>query len=331
MPEMFTRLCKNLSLDQEVFLRELLARNIDVEIIDPVLGVLKTNLNGHEELFFEKDSSIMPYSVAVIAGDKVLAKKLMESKNISIPKGIHFDSLDPKPIKKAFLSMGRTAVLKPSFGSGGKGVFPNIKTTNELTYAVSELEKSRGRNTKVILEEHFRGKEYRVLLTKNGDYVAAYRDPAHIIGDGKNTVADLVKKENHLRTKVIFTALAEIKLGNEAKRVLKDNDMDIKTVPGNNEKIYLSYVSNNLAGGTFEDCTDSVHPSVIENCKKVLTAFPGLPYAGIDYMTDDIATEQKDYRILEVNTNPNLFAHAAPSHGASRNAAKLIVDLIYPA
>ena len=85
-------------------------------------------------------------------------------------------------------------------------------------------------------------------------------------------------------------------------------------------------------GGICEDYTDRVHPSVIEIGLEVLKAFPGLPYVGIDFMTNSIEKKQTDdsYRIIEINTVPGIHMHFRPAIGKSRNIAKYIVDMIYP-
>ena len=82
----------------------------------------------------------------------------------------------------------------------------------------------------------------------------------------------------------------------------------------------------------YMDYTDRVHPSVIDIGMKVLEAFPGLPYVGIDYMTNSIEQEQNDdsYRIIEINTVPGVHMHFRPAIGKSQNIAKYMVDLIFP-
>ena len=85
-------------------------------------------------------------------------------------------------------------------------------------------------------------------------------------------------------------------------------------------------------GGICEDYTDRVHPSVIDIGMRVLDVFPGLPYVGIDYMTNSIEELQNDdsYRIIEINTVPGVHMHFRPAIGKSQNIAKYMVDMIFP-
>lgn len=109
-------------------------------------------------------------------------------------------------------------------------------------------------------------------------------------------------------------------------------NLKLDSIPKVNEKVYLRANSNIATGGTCEDFTDKVHPSVIKICKKVLETFPGLPYAGIDFLCSDISKKQtkNSYIILEVNSIPGIKMHMYPSIGTSRNISKYIVDLMFP-
>ena len=106
----------------------------------------------------------------------------------------------------------------------------------------------------------------------------------------------------------------------------------MKDIPNKEKKVYLRHNSNVAKGGLCIDYTDKIHPSVIENCKKILEIFSGLSYVGIDYMSKDILAEQTSdmYNIIEVNTVPGIHMHMKPSEGTPRNVAKYMVDMIFP-
>ena len=128
------------------------------------------------------------------------------------------------------------------------------------------------------------------------------------------------------------SALCPIIIDEESMRLMQNHNISLQNVPLENEKVILRYNSNVATGGVTTDFTDIVHPSVIANCLKVFKAFPGLPYAGIDYMCKNITEEQKsdDYRIIEINTNPGANMHIMPCFGKSRNISQAIVDMMFP-
>ena len=310
----------------------MLKRGINVEIIDIEREIIKASFNGHDELICDRDSSIMPYNVSILAGDKGFTKKNLMANGISVPIGETFFAKDIDYILKAFKVLNCPVVIKPVFGSHGFDVYTDLKNEKEVSNAVKSIIANRGELTKIIIEEYYEAQEYRVFVTKNGDYAVLLRDPAHIYGDGVNTIEYLIKKENYERMNPRTNALCEILVDEELLKYLSKKGLSLQSIPAKGEKIYLRSNSNVAMGGICEDYTDRVHPSVIEIGLKVLKAFPGLPYVGIDFMTNSITEKQTDdsYRIIEINTVPGIHMHFRPAIGKSQNIAKYIVDLIYP-
>ena len=325
-------LYKNLHSNQKIFIYEMLKRGITVEIIDAEKEIIKTSYNGHDELICDRDSSIMPYCVSILAGDKYFTKKTLMKQGIRVPLGETFLAEEQEYIKKAFKIINSPVVIKPVFGSHGFDVYTDLRTEEEIENALNSIINHRGECTKIIIEEYYKANEYRVFITKQGDYAVLLRDPAHIYGDGKNTIEDLIKKENYERMHPRTNALCEILVDNELIKYLKKSGLTLKSIPKKGEKVYLRPNSNVATGGTCIDYTDKVHPSVIEIALKVLKAFPGLPYVGVDFMTNSIDKQQTEdsYRIIEINTVPGIHMHYKPAKGKSRNIAKYIVDMIYP-
>lgn len=323
---------KDLHSNQKIFIYEMLKRGINVSIIDAEREIIKTSYNGHDELICDRDSSIMPYSVSILAGDKGFTKKNLMMNGISVPVGETFLARDIEFIKKAFLVLNCPVVIKPVFGSHGFDVYTDLRTEEEVENAVNNIIMHSGNLTKIIIEEYFEAQEFRVFVTKNGDYAVLLRDPAHIYGDGVNTIEYLIKKENYDRMNPRTNALCEILVDEELVKYLSKSGLTLQSIPKKGEKVYLRPNSNVAMGGICEDYTDRVHPSVIEIGLEVLKAFPGLPYVGIDFMTNSIEQKQTDdsYRIIEINTVPGIHMHFRPAIGKSRNIAKYIVDMIYP-
>lgn len=323
---------KDLHSNQKIFIYEMLKRGINVEIIDAKREIIKTSYNGHDELICDRDSSIMPYNVSILAGDKGFTKKNLMVNGISVPVGETFLAKDVEYIKKAFNVLNCSVVIKPVFGSHGFDVYTDLKTEEDVINAVNNIIVHRGDLTKIIIEEYFEAQEFRVFVTRNGDYAVLLRDPAHIFGDGINTIEYLIKKENHYRMNPRTNALCEILVDDELIKYLAKRGLSLQSVPTNGEKVYLRPNSNVAMGGICEDYTDKVHPSVIEIGLNVLNAFPGLPYVGIDFMTNSITEMQTDdsYKIIEINTVPGVHMHFRPAIGKSQNIAKYIVDMIYP-
>lgn len=331
--------------NQKLLIKELVKRGIEVEVINQELELISARYANHVETILDRDSSIMPYSTAVLVGDKMITKKFLKSVGISVPLGIEFSNYDNAfSLKESdyiirafntFLGNGKSVVLKPVFGSHGENVHINIDSKYHLEIALSKIYHNLGPR-RIIMEEYFEAKEYRVFLTKKGEYAVLNREPAYVIGSGLDSINTLVSKENDrrhaLNTKTTILCPIRINDDDETETYLTKKGIDLNFVPKKDEKVYLRQNSNLASGGISIDVTDEVHESVIENCMKVFEAFSNLPYAGIDYMTNNITEKQdkNDYRIIEVNSNPGINMHKNPYIGKSRNLASPIVDLIFP-
>jgi len=323
---------KNLHSNQKILIYEMLKRGINVEIVNEQLELIKASYKGHEELIYDRDSSIVPYSLSVLAGDKGLTKQLLFANGISVPTGAVFSANYQVDFIKAFEVLNCSVVLKPVFGSHGYDVYTNLKTKDDVIEALAKIIRSKGPTAKVLIEEYFEAQEYRVFVTKNRDYAVLLRDPAHVYGNGINTISELIMRENYRRMNPRTNALCEILIDEEMFRFISNKGLSMDYIPRNGEKVYLRPNSNVAMGGICEDYTDRVHSSVIDIGMKVLETFPGMPYVGIDFMTNNICEKQNSeaYRIIEINTVPGIHMHFRPAIGKSQNIAKYMVDLIYP-
>lgn len=322
---------KNLHTNQKIMIYEMLKRGISVEVIDEGLELIKTKYKEHEELIYDRDSSIMPYHLSVLAGNKGIVKEMLQEKGISVPMGVVFKVTDISYILEAFKVLGNV-VIKPVFGSHGYDVYLNLSNEIEVLEALNKIIEHRGRNTEVIIEEYFPKKEHRVFITKNGNYAVLQRDAAHVFGDGIHAIGELIEIENYKRFHPRCNALCEILVDEELEKFLEKKGLRMDSIPKEGEKVYVRGNSNVAMGGVCIDYTNVVHESVLEIGMRVLDAFPGLPYVGIDFMCEDITKEQTDesYRIIEINTVPGVHMHYRPAIGKSQNIAKYMVDLIYP-
>lgn len=310
----------------------MLKRGINVEVLDEDKEIIRASFKGHEELILDRDSSIMPYNLAVLAGDKGFTKRILLEHGIAVPLGEVFKAKDIDYLKDAFHILNCPVVIKPIFGSHGFDVYINLQTDYDVAVAAAKIMGKKGPDTPVLIEEYFGGKEFRVFVTKDGNYATLLRDPAHVYGDGIHNIQQLIEQENYRRMNPRTNSLCEIMVDSELLKYINDKGLSLRTVPQKDEKVYLRANSNIATGGVSEDYTDRTHPSVIDIGLRVLKAFNGLPYIGIDFMTKDIEAEQTNdsYRIIEINTNPGMHMHFEPAIGKSQNIAKYIVDLMYP-
>jgi cyanophycin synthetase len=263
-----------------------------------------------------------------IACDKELTKRLLDDVGIPVPKGRVVDKLEDA-IEIAN-DIGYPVVVKPLDGNHGKGVAIGITTNERLTEA---FESARQYSEDVIIERQIQGRDHRILVV-NGEVVAvAERVPAHVVGDGKHTIRELIDLTNRdpRRGDGHEKPLTKIFVNAETERLIEENGFNLDTIPKADQVINLKYTANISTGGTAIDRTDDIHYSIVEMAKRVSRVI-GLDVAGIDLITSDITrpVEETGGGICEVNAAPGFRMHVHPTEGRPRDVATPVLNMLFP-
>src|SRR5690625_4772421 len=162
----------------------------DMKLIgfDPV-GKLFSLTSGEKEHFFYRSRGDMVSNEAVEIGiDKELTKRYLKKAGVSVPEGFGFKNSDAidEVTEKTFKEKG-PFVLKPTFGSLGKGVTTNIDSKEKFIESLEYI-KSQFDYTDFLIEQHITGDEMRVYVVGDEVIAATKRVPANITGDGASTV-----------------------------------------------------------------------------------------------------------------------------------------------
>jgi cyanophycin synthetase len=268
-------------------------------------------------------------SIAVdIASDKELTKSLLSEAGIPVPQGAIAET--EAEAVAALLELGGPVALKPYNGCQGQGVSLNLSTEAQVDQA---FRIARQYADKVVVEEMLSGRDYRILIV-NGKLVAASeRVPAHVIGDGTHTIAELIEiiNQDPERGDGHGKSLTRVVVDPVMMAYLKKCGRTINDKPFVGERVFLRECANLSTGGTARDVTDQVHPEIAALCERA-TRIIGLDICGIDLILHDVAEPLKPGSgIVEVNAAPGLRMHVAPSEGASRQVGEAIIEMLYPA
>jgi cyanophycin synthetase len=267
-----------------------------------------------------------------IAGDKEIARRLLGDAGVPIPAGGVARSA--AEAARLFASLGSPVVVKPRQGRQGDRVTLSVTTGAEMAYAFA----AAGQD--VIVERQLGGRDYRVLVVNGEIVAAAERIAAHVVGDGRSTVAELVDRTNTdpRRGAGHSRVLTRITVDDASMRVLERQGLSVSDVPKAGETVWLRETTNLSTGGTSHDVTDRVHPDVTRLCQRV-AALVGLDIAGVDLRLPDIAEPLPPVAagrevaggVIEVNAVPGLRMHLAPVRGRSRDVGDAIVRAMFPA
>src|SRR4029079_2585581 len=162
---------------------------------------------------------------------------------------------------------------------------------------------------------------------------AAERVPAHVIGDGKKTVRQLIEIANRdPRRGVGHTkSLTKLPTDRTTEEFLAAHGSSMDAVPAKGAFVSLRQTANLSTGGTSIDRTDEMHPDNVTACE-MAAGVVGLDIAGIDVLTADITVPFRENNavIIEVNAGPGIRMHTHPAEGEPRNVAAPILDMLYP-
>jgi len=327
---------KSLHTNQRLFVEELMRRGASVYPYDTALEILLVSYNGTSVWLVDRSTHHVPLTATILAADKQVCRDILAAHGVPVPKGgVYRLEQQADILKAARETLAYPLVLKPHQGSHGHNVYCGIENEAQLENLLDICASNSSFPDPVIVEEHIEGREYRIFVTSKGDYAVLHRDPAHVIGDGVTSIEDLAEKETVRRLALKRekgTSLCPIVIDAETESYLARDGKTLGYVPSDGEKVYLRHASNLVQGGFSRDCTDEAHPSVIALARRALACFPGLPLAGVDFMTTDISADQSRLRaaIIEVNTNPGFSMHMLPGAGTPRNVAAYAADVLFP-
>lgn len=263
-----------------------------------------------------------------LACDKEDTKHLLEQAEVEVPRG---DIISRESSLEASCKyVGYPLVIKPIDGNHGRGITVNIQ---DYEHALEAFHAAKEVSRRVIVEKFITGEDYRVLVINNVLVAAAKRTPAHVVGDGKLTIEELVFEVNKdpRRGYGHEKELTAITINDLTKTIIADAGYTLQSVLAEGERLVLKDTANLSTGGTAEDVTDIVHPSNVSMCERI-SKIIDLDICGIDIMTSDISKPLSETggAVLEVNAGPGFRMHLAPTTGLPRNVAAPVVDKLFP-
>lgn len=284
---------------------------------------------GINQVRFQATITCKTSSIAVdIACNKEETKRMLDAAAIPVAKGDI--CVDEQDLENTIKKIGYPIVIKPLDGNHGKGASINVTNWED---AVAGLHHAKKYSRKVIVERYIKGFDFRVLVIDNKVVAAAQRVPAHVKGNGINTIQELIDIENKdpRRGYGHENVLTEITVDKDTLDLLEKKGYNLGTVPAKDEIVYLKSTANLSTGGTSIDVTDLMHPENIFLAERISRVI-GLDICGIDIMAPNLTQPLKENGgvILEVNAAPGFRMHLAPSEGLPRNVAAPVLDMLYP-
>lgn len=284
---------------------------------------------GVNQMRFQATITCKTSNIAVeIACDKEETKRMLANNAIPVAKGD--TCVDEEDLARVIKKIGYPIVIKPLDGNHGKGASINVKTWEA---ALEGFKHAKKYSRRVIVEQFITGYDFRVLVIDHKVVAAAQRIPAHVKGDGKHTIQELIDIENKdpRRGYGHENVLTEITVDRDTLDLLAKKGYSLETIPPKGEIVYLKSTANLSTGGTSIDVTDLMHPENVFLAERISRVI-GLDICGIDIMAPNLTEPLSENGgvILEVNAAPGFRMHLAPAEGLPRNVAAPVLDMLYP-
>ena len=265
-----------------------------------------------------------------IAGDKELTTRLLAAAGLPVPRSESVRTAD-QAVRVAG-RIGYPVVCKPLDGNHGRGVVLDIAGDDALR-AAFPVAQDQSRRGWVVVESFVTGKDYRVLVIGGRMVALAERVPAHVVGDGVQTVRELVDETNADPRRGVGheKVLTRIKVDDAAVALVAEQGFAMDGVPPQGMTVKLTLTGNMSTGGISIDRTLEAHPDNIEIAEEAARVV-GLDVAGIDFISPDIAEPVRETggAICEVNAAPGFRMHTHPTVGDPQFVAKPVVDSLFP-
>jgi cyanophycin synthetase len=250
------------------------------------------------------------------------------------PKGVN--CFDEEEIVVEAMKLGFPCVVKPVAGHKGQGVTTGIESEAEVRKAFNRIVASAvelgASFDGALVQQQIYGYDHRIL-TIGGKYTACLkRVPAYVIGNGVDTITELIRVENEKEVRIdnARSPLTKIKLDDDMKDYLKLQGKTPNTIPADGEEIVLRRVANISAGGVSINVTKDIHPKNIEMVENI-AKFLNVVALGIDVLAKDISKpwDEGDFGIIEINAGPGVFMHLAPAIGGSVDVPGKIMEHLF--
>ena len=257
----------------------------------------KTLTKGKQTIsYYNFTNSLMS---AIFANNKYNVNKLLSSFDLPVCKQLKWiNNMSVNDnIKIINNELKYPLIIKPASGERGFDVLTDIHDNDLLIHSVRGLQ-NKGIN-EIVIEQQSIGEKYRILIINQYIIYVKYENVPIIIGDGKSTIRQLIKKYPDIHK------TSPIKHINET--LIKQQGYKINSILENSREIRVTNVIS-ASNGSNESIVDPTKINEVNN-KMFIDVSKALKLncCGIDYITPDLSIPYTTAgNIIEVNSGPGI-------------------------
>jgi D-alanine-D-alanine ligase-like ATP-grasp enzyme len=319
---------RNYSTQRRLIRQAAYARNLKVQSISGDITIVSDGSNT--VTFIDGMPHLTRGICRAATNDKEWAKKLLRDADLSTPAGSMFGASERGDAWAFARALQMPVVVKPKFGSGGRGVATDITTEDHFMQAWDSAVQTNAE--KILVEEFHSGNDYRLFVVGNEVRAVSQRLPAYVVGDGVHTVNELIELKNAQRATNPHDGSKLMKLTPMMLRHISSFGFTTESVLEADYYLQLHKVANIGSGGESRDLSAEIHPDWAEIGARVRRAVFDPLHVGFDLIAEDIRLSPHHQRwvILEVNSNPDMGIHHFITHGEPRNSSIALIDALFP-
>src|SRR5699024_4923587 len=174
--------------------------------------------------------------------NKIAAEKLLKLSDVHTTNSKVYEENEINEAKEEFFSVNsdRLVVIKPINMSGGIGVNVGINK-NDFDYfwndTVQAIKGKSKRKINLIVQDYIEGFEARAVVIEGKLISIVARVPAYVVGNGRNSISNLVKIKNNERKKCAHLQKRPIVLDAKKEKFLNYSKLKFDSIPKEGEYI----------------------------------------------------------------------------------------------
>lgn len=301
---------------------------IKVDLVDRENLRLKLSYGGKSHELTKKSLGINNSSSLALTRNKHKTSEILRNHHIQVPEEIvissiqelNVSSLPPFPL-----------VVKPLDGQKGAGVYIGIASFDQLAKLCDIL---CNQGQAVLIQSQAFGADYRVTILDAKIIGLSKRHPQVIVGDGENTIKQLIENQNYtirlLNKTRDYHLQNSIAISDTLLWHLENQGKSLNSILNRDEIITPLPIANFQTGGWVETIDPQLlHPQTHAQLLEIASILK-LKISGLDVLIKDIASPpQQNLTFIEINSDPSLRIHDRPNKGQSQNTNETLLRYIF--
>lgn len=305
------------------------ARGIPIARIDDY-ALVQLGEGLHQRRIKPATTELTGWIAEQVSCDKAYVKSLWARAGVPVAAGRVVRDED-EAVATA-LEVGWPIAVKPTDADYGIGVTLQVRSMADLRAAYRKA-RDRSEGGLVLVERNLVGLWHRLLVVNDELVAAARREPPAVIGDGRQSIAELVDTANRdpRRGPNHRWPLHELVLDHAASDFLAEHGLSTASVPAAGQCVVIRKFAYTEYGSGTVDVLETVHPRNRDDARDAVRLV-GLDMAGLDVIASDLSVPlaEQEGGFLEINASPMITIHTAPICPTPRPVGERIVAALFP-